>query len=134
MIYKQQEKCGKRSYDHNTIFCDFDGICVEHRYPPFIEKEVFLSSSILILRELQKHHNYIVLTTGRKKEDCKKALRQLKKEWNFEFDNFVFGLPVGKRIVINDMKPDGRLTAFSCNYIRNLGLNVDKLKEYGFWK
>lgn len=41
---------------------------------------------------------------------------------NLRFDHIIYNLPTGPRFLINDKKPDGTLTAFSTNLVRNKGL------------
>ena len=63
-----------------------------------------------------------MLTTARP-EGCRAATEyQLRSEGLF-WDQLVMGLPVGPRVVINDIKPNGTLTARAINVKRNEGLS-----------
>ena len=39
------------------------------------------------------------------------------------YDHIIFGMPKGERILINDMKPSGLITAYAVNVERNGGLD-----------
>ena len=94
----KQEMPAKRK----TILMDIDGT---------IEK----------LLEWRVKEYYIVLTTARP-EGCRAAtIDQLRNAGVF-YDQLVMGLPAGPRVLINDIKPDGTLTAEGINLERNTGI------------
>ena len=64
----------------------------------------------------------IIITTSRNKKYSNITIKFLKKN-KIKFDNIIFNLPFGERILINDIKPKKKLrTAKSINLKRNSGL------------
>lgn len=63
----------------------------------------------------------IVLLTARAEEYRAQTLSALTKA-GLRYDHAIFGLPVGERICINDVKPSGLLTCYAVNLPRDGGL------------
>jgi hypothetical protein len=111
--------------DTKTIFLDIDGTLVMHESPhvtsfPCHKMEV-LKGSIEKLLEWNKSGHTIILTTGRKESNREVTIKQLQNAGIF-YDHLIMGVGRGPRVVINDIKPDGLLTAHSINVIRNIGI------------
>jgi len=105
-----------------TIFVDMDGTLCTHVFEHFhLDQYRLLEGSFEKLLEMRAKGCYIVLTTGRKKKDCKHILKFYKKH-GFVFDQCVFDLPTGKRILINDTKYKGQVKAVAVEYPRNYGI------------
>lgn len=108
-----------------TIFCDIDGTLVEHNSVdiscnPDLELKV-LPNVIEKLKEWEFKGYRIILTTGRKKSLRKATIKQLRRAGIF-YDQLIMGIGGGYRVLINDKKPDGNITAFSFSPDRNFGL------------
>ena len=108
-----------------TIFCDIDGTLVKHAPLTDSAKKThkleLLPGTIEKLTEWEKNGYRIILTTGRK-ECTRTATEQQLQEAGIFYDQLIMGVGRGPRIVINDIKPDGMLTAYSINLVRNLGV------------
>lgn len=66
--------------------------------------------------------DYIILVTSRTKDYRKKTLVSLRRA-RIRFDLLLTDLPIGERILINDIKPTGLKTAHALNLERNEGLS-----------
>jgi hydroxymethylpyrimidine pyrophosphatase-like HAD family hydrolase len=104
----------------HTWFIDLDGTILNHNG--------YLTGEDIILPGVQELWNnipkddYIVITSGRKEKYLKSTLEFLKKN-NLRFNKVLFELPLGERIIINDIKPTGLQTAISWNVERNKGFS-----------
>jgi len=108
-----------------TLFLDIDGTLVQHVNPsvsslPNHEMNV-LNGTIEKLLEWNKKGYSIILTTGRRESNRDMTIKQLQKAGIF-YDQLIMGVGRGPRIVINDKKPDGMMTAYAINIERNNGL------------
>jgi len=100
-----------------TWFIDLDGTLVIHNgYQN--GGDLLLDGVEDFFKSLPKE-DFVIITTARKKEFKKKTIKFLKKN-NIRYNQIIFGLPTGERILINDKKPDGTKTAYSINVNRNL--------------
>jgi hypothetical protein len=66
----------------------------------------------------------IVITTARPRALAEKTLEFLEDN-DLRFDYAIFDLPVGERIVVNDVKPQGLKTALAVNLTRDAGPNIE---------
>lgn len=109
-----------------TIFCDIDGTLVKHN-PPSIAanpntKLELLSGTIEKLNEWDSKGYNIILVTGRK-ESMREVTEKQLREVGIFYDKLIMGIGGGKRIVINDKKPDNNdPTAESFCLERNKGI------------
>lgn len=107
-----------------TYLIDIDGTIFEHAYD-LVEMTcgpMFLLDGVLDkLIEWRKLGHYIVLTTARPEGIRAVTERQLHNHGVF-YDQLVMGLTNGPRVLINDEKPDGTITANAVCIKRNSGL------------
>ena len=113
-----------------TIFCDIDGVLLEHTGDL---SSIYSTASIESLtnqteRTINKLIEWdqkgykIILTTGRRESMRELTVRQLNQNRIF-YDLLIMGLPRGARVVINDLKPGiDSPTAIAINIERNKGL------------
>lgn len=64
----------------------------------------------------------IILLSARHNRFKRKTLAVFKSQ-NLRYDMAIFGIPVGERICINDVKPSGLKTCYTINLKRNAGLS-----------
>jgi mannose-6-phosphate isomerase len=109
-----------------TILCDIDGTLIKHcgdiinQYKS--ETPELLPNTINLLKKWEKNQYKIILITGRKECTRNNTIKQLDK-LGIIYDDIIFGLTSGDRILINDRKRDNiRNTAYSINVTRNKGL------------
>ena len=105
----------------HTWFIDIDGTILKHNGYLIDKKDTILKGVKKFFKKIPKKDK-IILITSRKKNILKKTLLFLKKN-NIRFDQVIFDLPYGERILIHDLKPKNNLkTAISINVKRNEGL------------
>lgn len=63
----------------------------------------------------------IIILTGRSSEVRDVTIKFLA-ENGIRYDHIIFDLPLGERILINDQKPSGLITAYSVNLQRDRGM------------
>jgi ribonucleotide monophosphatase NagD (HAD superfamily) len=106
-----------------TIFCDIDGTLCKHEFDVIDGgKDMTLLPGVLEkMRTWKRSGHTIVLTTGRPSIKRGFTVSQLVK-FDIPYDHLIMGLSAGKRIVINDKKSDGTVTAFAFSPERNAGI------------
>ncbi len=109
-----------KNLDH-TWFIDIDGTILKHNGYIDKNKDKILQGVKKFFSKIPKKDK-VILTTSRKNKYKKRTIQFLKKN-KIKFDNIIFNLPYGERILINDIKPNNRLkTSVSINVIRDKGL------------
>ncbi len=66
-------------------------------------------------------HDTIVLLSARAEDEAAASLRFLQ-TMGLRYDQVLFGLPAGERVLVNDTKPGGLSTAVALNVKRDQGL------------
>lgn len=109
----------KRSPNKTWIF-DIDGVVFPHNgYLHLSDTE--WERALPGFREFFERidgDDFIIFVTSRSVEYADLTYRSLLKN-GIRHDLVIFGLPTGARILINDRKPDGKITAFSFNLERD---------------
>lgn len=112
------------SDQHRTWFIDFDGTLVLHE-SYILDKDIILDDTKLFFDLNVKENDYVIITTARD-QNHKERIERFLVNNNIKFDIVLCGLTAGPRILINDIKPDGIITAYSYNLERDKGiLSVD---------
>jgi hypothetical protein len=109
-----------------TWILDLDGTLVVHN--SYINEGDKLLAGVREFFDNLSEKDFVIITTARDKSFQRKTINFLKKN-RIRFNKIIFNLPTGKRILINDMKPDGAKTAISINIVRDKGLDHE---EYCF--
>lgn len=111
-----------------TYFLDLDGICFSHMGNQFqkvitgdIEQELLPGVSEFFQKASEQGAN-IILTTGRPESYREFTEKQLLKH-GLWWTQLVMNLKNWKRVLINDTKSDGSISAFSHSLPRDEGLN-----------
>ena len=116
LLEKTQLKISK--LDHTWIL-DFDGTLVVHNGYKTGEDE-FLPGAKEFLQAIPKD-DFVLIITAREKETREKTEKFLAKH-NIRYNEILFGMPMGERILINDNKPPGLECAYGLTASRNQGL------------
>ena len=108
-----------------TLFIDIDGTLLHHHGIPNMQARmgtIVLEGVIEKLGEWNMLGHQIILVTGRKESERSTTIKQLS-DAHIEYDMLIMGLPRGKRVIINDMKPDSNEpTAIAVSIERNTGI------------
>ncbi len=107
-----------------TIFCDIDGVLIEHENIPMYDDISFkvLDGTIDKINEWVANKYYIVLVTARK--DTKLLKDKIKKS-GIKYNKLITKLPSCPRHIINDRKPSNKLKPQTSSYevYRNEGIS-----------
>jgi len=119
-----------RKYMNNTvtIFCDLDGVLLKNssKFAPDGWVSSANNENLKSLQDLMKQKDvYLVVTTSRP-EDEKSNIEKILKEYGIVAQQYVMGLPHGKRVLINDYSYTNPYpTAISLNLERDsVNLNM----------
>jgi hypothetical protein len=108
----------------HTWLIDLDGTLVEHN--GHLEgDDLFLPGAIDFLRSIPSADN-VFLMTARSESQCNPCLSHLSK-FGISIRQVIYDLPVGERVLINDIKPSGLRTAIAVNVSRDSGLEDLKI-------
>lgn len=102
---------------NHTWFIDLDGTILKHN--GYLNGDDDILPGVKELWAAIPEGDYIVITTGRE-EKYKESSLQILSENGLRYDHAIFGLPLGERIVINDLKPELK-TAIAWNVERDKG-------------
>lgn len=106
---------------NRTWFIDLDGTIVVHN-GYMNGGDVLIQESKDFIDGLDKSDT-IIITTGRSLQ-LKASTELFLDKCGVRYDQIIYDLPLGERIVINDEKPSGMKTAFSYNLKRNVGIDI----------
>jgi len=106
---------------NHTWFIDIDGTVFKHNgYKDY--KDELLPRVKEFWDSIPKD-DIIVMVTGRPEEYRDFTEKNLK-SFRLRYDHILFGLAIGERILINDVKPEGLKTAIAWNVNRDEGFSV----------
>lgn len=107
------------STEHNhTWFIDLDGTILRHN--GYMQDGEELLPGVQDLWAEIPSGDMIIITTGRE-EQYRKCTLDFIQAQGLRYDHALFGLPLGERIVVNDPKPAGLVTALAWSVERNKG-------------
>jgi hypothetical protein len=108
---------------NGLVLVDLDGTLCRYSADAFTGRAdlELLPGTLEKLAEWRAKGYMIVITTGRQLSRLETE-RQLKIA-GIQYDHLVMGMGGGPRHLINDIKPEGTLTAFAHNLPRNAGIS-----------
>lgn len=110
----------------HTWVLDFDGTLVEHNgYKTGEDK--WLPGAMEFLQSIPAD-DYILILTARFEEWAPEKTKEFLARHNVRYNQILFGMPMGERILINDDKPSGLCCAHAVNPKRNAGLEYLKIE------
>lgn len=101
-----------------TWILDLDGTIVVHNGPYIYGEDRFLPGAKEFLDSISPQ-DIIIFLTARSNYEKAHTLKFLKKN-NVRYDHIIFNAGHGERILINDNKPDGLVTAMAINTKRDV--------------
>lgn len=109
---------------NKTWIFDFDGTLVEHNGYKTGEDR-FLPGAKEFLQTIPKE-DFVIIMTAREKA-AKSKTEDFLKENNIRYNEILFEMPMGERILFNDNKPSGLKCAYALTPDRNQGLQGFKV-------
>jgi len=106
----------------HTWFIDLDGTIIRHN-SHLTDQDELLPGVKEFWNNIPQN-DYIIITTGRSDEYKSSTLAFLNLH-GLRYNHALFDLPLGERIVVNDIKPGGLKTAIAWNVERDRGFNND---------
>lgn len=103
----------------HTWLIDMDGTLIRHNGHLDGLDEVL--PGVLEFWALIPDEDIVILLSARDRQFAELTLDFFRAQ-GMRYDHAIFGLPTGERILINDCKPSGLLTAFAVNMQRDQGL------------
>jgi ribonucleotide monophosphatase NagD (HAD superfamily) len=102
-----------------TWIFDLDGTLVRHNGYKY-EKDKLLPGVRNFFKSIDKNDTVIIVTS--RKEEFRAVTEDFLKESNIWYNEIIFNLPAGERILFNDNKPSGLKTAVAVACDRDKGL------------
>jgi len=112
-----------------TWIFDLDGTLVKHNGYRIDGTDRWLDGAEEFLSRIPKEDKIIFLTS--RKEEEKELTRKFLEEHNIRYDDIIYNAPYGERILINDKKPSGLITAIAVNTERDIFME-DKFRVNGY--
>ena len=107
----------------HTWFLDLDGTIVKHNGYKIDGRDTFLRGAREFLRKIPENDK-VIFTTSRS-VDFKDITESFLKVNGIKFDQIIYGLPMGERILINDRKPSGLSMALAIDINRDSDWDID---------
>ena len=101
---------------HTWIF-DIDGTLVKHNGYLTVEGDTLLDGVAEFFASIPEK-DMIILLTARSSE-VRDMTEKFLRENNIRYDHIIFDVPVGERILVNDNKPSGLVTALAIERTRD---------------
>ncbi|MDD2482672.1 MAG: hypothetical protein PHE32_02345 [Candidatus Shapirobacteria bacterium] len=102
---------------NKTWLIDIDGVIFIHNNYLEHNKDKLVPGIKKLLKKIGKD-DCLILLTAREEKYRDLTLNSLKK-YKIKYNQIIFNLPTGERILINDEKPRGLKTAIAINTVRD---------------
>lgn len=102
---------------NKTWLFDIDGTIVKHNGYKMDGTDTLLAGAKDFLDSLPENDKVILLTS--RTNEYRKVTLDFLKNNGIRYDEIIFGLPFGERILVNDKKPSGLKMAYSINSVRD---------------
>ena len=105
-----------------TWILDLDGTMVKHNGYLYGQDELLAGVKDFV--DSIPAQDFILILTARGRDVEQQTVAFLNDN-QIRFDQIIFGLPIGERIIINDCKPSGLETAIAVNTLRDSALIIN---------
>ena len=116
MIAAEKDKLILSTLPKSWIF-DLDGTIVKHNGYKTDGKDSLLPGAKEYLDELPAEDRIIIFTS--RTREFKEITLAFLQEQGVRYDDILFDMPMGERVVVNDIKPSGLETAIALNIERD---------------
>lgn len=100
-----------------TWIFDLDGTILKHNGYKIDGFDTLLDGAKEYIDNIPEDDRVVIFTS--RTDECKKMTLKFLVDNNIRYDEIIFNMPMGERIVVNDRKPSGIDMAFSVNIDRN---------------
>lgn len=100
-----------------TWIFDLDGTIVKHNGYKMDGRDTLLDRAKEYLNDIPQEDKILILTS--RTEEYRQITMDFLKEHGIRFDEILFDMPMGERIIVNDRKPSGIDMAVAMNVDRN---------------
>jgi hypothetical protein len=111
----------------HTWFLDLDGTLVKHNGHLTDGEDSLLPGADALLAQIPADDLVVIVTS--RAEAFREATEQFLAGRGIRYDHIIFSAPFGERIVVNDAKPSGLMTALALNGTRDEALRVRVLVD-----
>jgi ribonucleotide monophosphatase NagD (HAD superfamily) len=101
----------------HTWFLDLDGTLVKHNGHLTDGHDSLLPGADALLAQIPADDLVVIVTS--RGEAHREATEQFLADSRIRYDHIIFDAPFGERIVVNDAKPSGLITAVALNGTRD---------------
>lgn len=105
---------------NHTWILDFDGTLVKHNGYKTGEDE-WLPGALEFLQSIPED-DYVLILTARFEDFAPAKTKEFLAKHHVRYNEILFGMPMGERILVNDNKPSGLCCAYTVTPERNQGL------------
>lgn len=123
---KDGEKLRLSTLPKTWVF-DLDGTLVKHNGYKIDGVDTILPGALEYLQKIPFEDKIIIFTS--RTEEYKQMTLDFLSENGIRYDEILFNMPMGERIVVNDRKPSGLNTAVAINIDRNQFLLPEVIRE-----
>ncbi len=106
-----------------TWFIDFDGTLCQHGLYYHNGRDEILPNIKEFFAQIPPD-DVIIITTARESE-IKQSIIDFMAFHQLRYNQIICDLPIGERILINDNKQQGLVTAYSIALSRNMGIDIN---------
>lgn len=110
-----------------TWILDLDGTVLKHNGYILDGQDTILDGAAEFLRRLPDEDRIVLFTS--RTEDYRQMTLDFLAEQKIRYDEILFNMPMGERIVVNDRKPSGIDMAFAVNMDRDKFEIPDIIRE-----
>lgn len=101
-----------------TWIFDLDGTIVKHNGYKLDGEDTLLDGAKEFLDSIPPTDKIVILTS--RTEEYRESTLRFLNDHRIRFDNILFSMPMGERILVNDKKPKGLETAIAVNTERDV--------------
>lgn len=107
----------------HTWILDLDGTIVKHNGYKLDGHDTLLDGALEFLNSIPKGDMVVFITS--RTEEYRGVTERFFTEHHIRYDQIVYNAPYGERILINDRKPSGLVTAVAVNVMRDCFGSLD---------